>query len=288
MEEYQYLDLIERILKNGTIIKEDRTKIGTISLFGEQLKFNLTNSFPLLTTKKVYWKGVVEELLWFISGSTDAKVLASKGVNIWNGHSSREYLDSLGFTDRPEGDIGAGYSFQWRHWGAKYIDCNTDYTNQGIDQLDNIIKTIRTNPSSRRIVLSSWNVADLKDMNLPPCHLLVQFRVADGKLDCMMTQRSADIGLGMPFNIASYSLLTYMIAHLTKLTPGVFTYSIGDSHIYTNHVSALREQVMRVPIKPPKLTIRDNNQQSIDDFVAEDFILTDYNCHPPLHMKMAV
>lgn len=214
-EEFQYLGLLDKIIKEG-VQKDDRTGVGTISTFGEMMRFNLEESFPLLTTKNVFWRGVVEELLWFVKGQTDAKLLADKGINIWEGNTSREYLDKLGFHDREVGDIGPGYGFQWRHFGAKYENAKTDYTGQGVDQVMNIINTIKKDPNNRRMILTAWNPAALHLMALPPCHMMAQFYVAKGKLSCMMYQRSCDIGLGIPFNIASYSLLTCMMAQVKK------------------------------------------------------------------------
>lgn len=181
------------------------------------MRYSLKESFPLLTTKRVFWRAVVEELLWFIRGSTNALELKEKNVNIWDANSTREYLDSIGLSDRVEGDLGPVYGFQWRHYGAEYKDMYTDYTGKGIDQLKNIIETLKTNPNDRRIIMCSWNPIDLPKMALPPCHCLVQFYVANGELSCMLYQRSADMGLGVPFNIASYALLTNMIAHITGL-----------------------------------------------------------------------
>lgn len=181
------------------------------------MRYSLKESLPLLTTKRVFWRAVVEELLWFIRGSTNALELKEKNVNIWDANSTREYLDSIGLSDRVEGDLGPVYGFQWRHYGAEYKDMYTDYTGKGIDQLKNIIETLKTNPNDRRIIMCSWNPIDLPKMALPPCHCLVQFYVANGELSCMLYQRSADMGLGVPFNIASYALLTNMIAHITGL-----------------------------------------------------------------------
>ena len=181
---------------------------GTLSKFGCQMRFNLREHFPLLTTKRVFWRGVAEELLWFISGKTNAKELHDKGIHIWDGNASRAYLDSIGLTDREEWDLGPVYGFQWRHFGAKYVDMHTDYTGQGVDQLAELIHTIKTKPHDRRLVLSAWNPAALKEMALPPCHMFAQFYVANGELSCQLYQRSCDMGLGVPFNIASYALLT--------------------------------------------------------------------------------
>nr|CAD7606419.1 unnamed protein product [Timema genevievae] len=246
-----------------------------------------TGVFPLLTTKRVFWRAVVEELLWFIKGSTNARELQEKSIHIWDGNSSRQYLDSLGFTHRQEGDLGPVYGFQWRHYGAKYQDMFHDYSGQGIDQLAEIINTIKTRPSDRRIILCSWNPGDLNQMALPPCHCLVQFYVAEDELSCQLYQRSADMGLGVPFNIASYALLTYMVAHVTGLKPGEFIHTLGDSHVYLNHVTALGEQILRKPRPFPTLNIV-RTVGDIGDFRLEDFNLQDYNPHPKIDMQMAV
>lgn len=226
-DEKQYLDLIRRIIATGNR-RGDRTGVGTLSIFGAQMRFNLRNGFPLLTTKRVFWRAVAEELLWFIRGSTNAKDLQEKNIHIWDGNSTREFFDSMGFTDREEGDLGPVYGFQWRHFGAEYKTCHDDYSGQGIDQLEEIINTIRTRPYDRRIIMSAWNAVDLPKMALPPCHCLVQFYVANGELSCQLYQRSADMGLGVPFNIASYALLTYMIAHITGLKVCILLTSILD------------------------------------------------------------
>lgn len=285
-DEQQYLNLIEQIIKNG-IEKGDRTGVGTISIFGTQMRFNLRDSFPLLTTKRVFWRAVVEELLWFIDGKTDVKSLQDKGVHIWDGNSTKEFFNKNGLIDREEGDLGPIYGFQWRHFGAKYKTCHDNYKNEGIDQLNQIIETIRTNPNDRRMIMSAWNPMDITQMALPPCHCLAQFYVANGELSCQMYQRSADMGLGVPFNIASYSLLTYMIAHITGLKPGDFIHTMGDTHIYTNHIEPLKEQLTRTPRKFPKLSIK-RKIENIDDFKLDDFELTDYKPYPKIYMEMAV
>jgi len=286
-EESQYLDLVQKIIKEGST-RGDRTGTGTISLFGAQMRFSLRdNTFPLLTTKKVFYRGIAEELFWFIRGSTSVKDLQDKNVRIWDGNSTREYLDSIGLTDREVGDLGPVYGFQWRHFGAKYVDMQTDYSGQGVDQLAKIIETIKTRPTDRRMIMCAWNPADLDKMALPPCHCLVQFYVADGELSCQLYQRSADMGLGVPFNIASYALLTVMIAHVTGLKPGDFVHTLGDAHVYSNHVEALNEQCARAPRKFPKIHVK-RNVTSIDDFKFEDFEVTDYNPHPKIAMQMAV
>uniref|UniRef100_A0A1B6D8E5 Thymidylate synthase n=1 Tax=Clastoptera arizonana TaxID=38151 RepID=A0A1B6D8E5_9HEMI len=286
-DEDQYLDHIRKILING-VKKIDRTGVGTLSIFGAQMRFSLKNgTFPLLTTKRVFWRGVVEELLWFIKGSTNAKDLASKNVHIWDANSTREYLDSIGLTDRVEGDLGPVYGFQWRHFGAEYKDMYQDYTGEGIDQLKNIIETLKKNPDDRRIIMCAWNPMDLPKMALPPCHCLVQFYVANGELSCLLYQRSADMGLGVPFNIASYSLLTYMIAHVIGLQPGEFVHTLGDSHVYLNHIDPLKIQLTR-PVRPfPTIKIK-RDVSSIEDFVFDDFEIENYNPHPKIEMEMAV
>ncbi|XP_011342783.1 thymidylate synthase [Ooceraea biroi] len=286
-EEYQYLRLIEKIIKTGAK-KGNRTNVDTYSMFGAQMRFGLRDGvFPLLTTKKVFWRAVVEELLWFIKGSTNSKELSDKGVHIWDENGSRSFLDSCGFTDRDEGDLGPVYGFQWRHFGAEYKDMHADYKRQGIDQLKEVIDKLKHSPEDRRIIMSAWNPIDIPKMALPPCHALVQFYVSDGELSAQLYQRSADMGLGVPFNIASYSLLTYMIAHVTGLKPGEFVHTMGDCHVYVNHVSALEEQVKREPREFPKLNIV-RQVKDIDDFIAEDFELTDYKPYPKIYMKMAV
>ncbi|XP_020288183.1 thymidylate synthase [Pseudomyrmex gracilis] len=285
--EYQYLRLIEKIIKSGTQ-KSNRTGIDTLSTFGEQMRFELRNDvFPLLTTKRIFWRAVVEELLWFIKGSTNSKELAAKNVHIWDENGSRDFLDSYGFTDRKEGDLGPIYGFQWRHFGAEYKDMHTDYTGQGIDQLKEVIHKIKHSPNDRRIIMTAWNPIDIPKMALPPCHCFVQFYVSNGELSALLYQRSADMGLGVPFNIASYSLLIYMIAHVTGLKPGEFVHTMGDCHVYVKHINALKEQIEREPREFPKLKIL-RDVKDIDDFVVEDFELTDYKPYPKIYMKMAV
>ncbi|XP_012279699.1 thymidylate synthase [Orussus abietinus] len=286
-DEYQYLQLIDRIINKGSK-KSDRTGVGTQSVFGTQMRFSLRNgTFPLLTTKRVNWRAIVEELLWFIRGCTNSKELAAKGVNIWNANSSRSFLDSCGFIDREEGDLGPVYGFQWRHFGAKYVDMHTDYTGQGIDQLREVIHKIKNTPDDRRIIMTAWDPVSIPQMALPPCHCLVQFYVCDGELSCQLYQRSADMGLGVPFNIASYSLLTYMLAHVTSLKPGDFIHTMGDCHVYLNHISSLQTQIIREPRPFPQLKIK-RNVEDIEDFVFDDFELIDYNPHNRIVMAMAV
>jgi len=286
-DEDQYISLVKSVLLDGKP-RPDRTGTGCISTFGAHSRYSLsTDAFPLLTTKRVFWKGVVEELLWMISGSTDSIVLADKGVHIWDGNTSRDFLDAAGFTQRRVGDLGPGYGFQWRHFGAHYIDCDTDYAGQGVDQLAECIRKIKETPTDRRIVMSAWNPCDLAATSLPPCHMFCQFYVENGALSCQMYQRSADIGLGVPFNIASYSLLTKMIAQVCDLECGEFIHCIGDAHIYNNHIDALTRQVEREPRPFPTLLINPL-KRDIDSFVSSDFVLEDYTPHPSIKMQMAV
>jgi thymidylate synthase len=285
--ESQYINLIKHILENG-ISKDDRTGIGTLSIFSYNMTFNLRHSFPLLTTKKVYWKGVVEELLWFISGSTDSNILKEKGVKIWEGNSSREFLDSRGLSHYDQGDIGAGYGFQWRHFGAKYTNMYDSYEGKGIDQLKDVINKIKNTPDDRRIIMSAWNPPDIDKMALPPCHIFVQFWVDTNKkeLHSQMYQRSCDVGLGVPFNIASYALLTCIIAKLCDLTPGDFHYCMGDTHIYKNHIDAMKLQITRVPYDFPKINIKAITD--IDNIKFDDIELIDYNYYENIKMNMAI
>lgn len=285
-EETQYLELINQIINTG-VFRPDRTGTGTYSRFGASMRFNLRHTFPLLTTKRVFWRGVVEELLWFVAGSTDAHLLRDRGIHIWDGNSSREYLDSIGLNHREEGDLGPVYGFQWRHFGAQYVDRVTDYTGQGVDQLSDLIHRITTNPTDRRLVLTAWNPAALRDMALPPCHMFCQFYVAHGELSCLMYQRSCDMGLGVPFNIASYSLLTCMVAQVCGLRPGELIHMMGDTHVYANHVDPLKEQLKNAPRHFPTLKINPA-KTDIDSFAASDFELVGYTPHKKIEMKMAV
>ncbi|GAB5365577.1 hypothetical protein AAMO2058_001070100 [Amorphochlora amoebiformis] len=286
LEELQYLKLIRDILGNG-VKKGDRTGTGTISKFGCTMRFNLRERFPLLTTKRVFWKGVAQELLWFIKGCTNAKTLTDKGVKIWKANGSREYLDRIGLTHREENDLGPVYGFQWRHFGAEYKDMHSDYSNQGVDQLKQVIEKIKNKPTDRRIIMSAWNPADLKKMALPPCHMFCQFYVANGELSCQMYQRSCDMGLGVPFNIASYSLLTCMIAQVCGLKPGDFVHVMGDTHVYLNHIEPLKRQLEREPRQFPTLWMNPE-VKDIDKFKYTDFKIKDYKPYPTIKMKMAV
>lgn len=260
----QYLDLCKHILHNGTQ-KEDRTGTGTISTFGYQMRFDLQEGFPLVTTKKLHVKSIIHELLWFLNGDTNIKYLQENGVRIWN-----EWADE-------NGDLGPVYGFQWRSWPTP--------DGKSIDQIANLIEQIKHNPDSRRLIVSAWNVANVDSMALPPCHTMFQFYVADGKLSCQLYQRSADVFLGVPFNIASYALLTMMVAQVCDLEPGEFIHTLGDAHIYSNHLDQVHLQVGREPKKLPKMKLN-KEVTSIFDFKYEDFTLEDYEAHP--HIKGVV
>eukprot|EP00808_Paulinella_micropora_P024475 g15460.t1 len=285
-EEQQYLDLIKSVIEKGNK-RGDRTGVGTLSRFGAQFRFSLGDQFPLLTTKRVFFRGVAEELLWMIRGCTDAKELSTKGVKIWDDNGSRAFLDKNGFHERREGDLGPVYGFQWRHFGAEYKGPDASYEGKGHDQLKEVIDLIKNSPDSRRIVMSAWNAPDVRSMALPPCHVMAQFYVHENKLSCHLYQRSADLGLGVPFNIASYSLLTYLIAHFTGLQPGEFIHSFGDAHVYLNHVEALREQLKRTPRPFPKLKIK-SEAKDIFSVQYSHLELVDYNPYPTIKMDMAV
>ncbi|PWY98818.1 hypothetical protein BCV70DRAFT_178588 [Testicularia cyperi] len=298
-DESQYLDLVSRVISTGES-RPDRTGTGTIALFAPQpsLTFDLTNNtLPLLTTKRVFFRGVLEELLWFVAGKTDSKLLTDRDVHIWDANGSRDFLDSRGLHHRREGDLGPVYGFQWRHFGADYTDCDTDYTGQGVDQLADVIDKIKNNPTDRRILLSAWNPKDLGKMALPPCHMFCQFFVSnldahargEGKkqLSCQMYQRSCDLGLGVPFNIASYAILTCMLAHVTGCEPKQLTLAMGDAHVYKDHVGPLKIQLEREPLPFPKLTFK-RQVTDIDDFQYDDFVVSGYKCHGKIDMKMSV
>eukprot|EP00401_Gymnodinium_catenatum_P015097 CAMPEP_0117489624 /NCGR_PEP_ID=MMETSP0784-20121206/17133_1 /TAXON_ID=39447 /ORGANISM="" /LENGTH=489 /DNA_ID=CAMNT_0005284361 /DNA_START=45 /DNA_END=1514 /DNA_ORIENTATION=- len=285
-EEYQYLSAIREIIDSG-IDMDDRTGVGTRSLFGKMMRFDLRRSFPLLTTKRVFWRGVAEELLWFVRGDTNAKHLSEKNIKIWDGNGSKEFLEKRGLGHREEGDLGPVYGFQWRHFGAKYVDMHTDYTGQGVDQLAECIRKIKEDPTDRRILLSAWNPADLGEMALPPCHMFCQFYVANGELSCLMYQRSCDMGLGVPFNIASYSLLTCMVAQVCDLKPGDFVHTLGNAHVYSNHIEPLEQQLQRTPRPFPVLKLNPE-VKDIDGFQMTDFELFGYNPHGKIAMEMAV
>ena len=337
-DRYNTLDIISFMLPLLTRPSLFRTGTGTYAIFAPpQLRFSLRDgALPLLTTKRVFTKAILAELLWFIAGSTDSKLLSAKGVKIWDGNGSREYLDSVGLSHRAVGDLGPVYGFQWRHFGANYIDCNTDYTGQGVDQLMEVVDKLMNKPYDRRIILSAWNPADMKKMALPPCHMFAQFYVSypasrtsnatltstltphptsppsttaapqvpaptasakiditntRGELHCCLYQRSCDIGLGVPFNIASYAMLTHILAHVTGLDPGEFIHCMGDTHIYADHVEALQVQCEREPRAFPKIKINRPDLKGkgvVDGFKAEDFEVLGYDPWPAIKMKMSV
>ncbi|MDE7442869.1 MAG: thymidylate synthase [Muribaculaceae bacterium] len=262
----QYLDLLKHILDHG-VEKTDHTGTGTISVFGHQMRFNMADGFPLITTKKLHLKSIIHELLWFLKGDTNVHYLQENGVRIWN-----EWAD-------PDGDLGHIYGYQWRSW--------PDYNGGHIDQITEAINQIKHNPDSRRIIVSAWNVADLPNMNLPPCHAFFQFYVADGKLSLQLYQRSADSFLGVPFNIASYALLLMMVAQVTGLEAGDFVHTLGDTHLYLNHLDQARLQLQREPRPLPRMIINPD-VKDIFDFKYEDFQLTDYNPHPHIAAQVSV
>jgi len=262
----QYLDLLRQVRTHGTR-KEDRTGTGTLSVFGHQMRFDLAAGFPVVTTKKLHLRSIIHELLWFIRGDTNVKYLRDHGVSIWD-----EWADA-------NGDLGPVYGKQWRSWPTA--------DGRSIDQLSEVIAQIKRNPDSRRLIVSAWNVAVIEHMALPPCHLLFQFYVANGKLSCQLYQRSADIFLGVPFNIASYALLTRMIAQVCELQPGDFVHTLGDAHVYLNHIEQADTQLSRTTFPLPTLKINPD-VHSIFDFKYEDFELSDYQCHPAIKAPVAV
>jgi thymidylate synthase len=266
MSERAYLDLLAEVLQHGAR-KTDRTGTGTLSVFGRQLRFNLADSFPLLTTKKLHTKSILVELLWFLRGDTNIKWLQERGVTIWD-----EWADE-------NGNLGPVYGYQWRHWRTP--------DGREIDQINDLIQSIRKKPDSRRHIVSAWNPADVDKMALPPCHALFQFYVANGKLSCQMYQRSADLFLGVPFNIASYAALTLMVAQVTDLKPGEFILTLGDAHIYLNHLEQVREQLTRSPRPFPKLKLNPAVKELLD-FKYEDFTLESYDPHPAIKAPIAV
>lgn len=296
----QYLDLLKLIMEEG-VDKGDRTGVGTRSVFGAQARFELLEGFPLLTTKKVFLKGIIHELIWFVKGDTNIKYLVDNGVRIWNEWPYQKYLEANGLADKyPKyssewgekmkefvdnvkndnefakkwGELGPVYGKQWRDF-------------EGVDQLQDVIDRIRTKPNDRRMIVSAWNPPRIPDMALPPCHLLFQFYVADGKLSLQMYQRSCDTFLGVPFNIASYSLLLMMVAQVTGLEPGTFVHTYGDLHLYSNHFDQVKEQLSRTPRKLPTMKLNPN-VKNIEDFVFEDFALEDYDPHPTIKAPIAV
>lgn len=286
MGEQQYLDLIQDIIDNGNLV-EGRNG-NTLTVFGRSMRFSLKdNKIPLLTSKKMAWKTCLKELLWFISGKTDNKILKEQKVGIWNQNSTKEYLTSIGLNDREEDDLGPVYGHQWRHFNASYTDCNTNYEGQGIDQLNDIITSLKDSDKrySRRLIMSAWNPCQLKEMALPPCHVLAQFNVINNKLSCALYQRSCDVGLGVPFNILSYSILTHIIAKHCDLEADEFVYFMGNVHIYDDHVESLKPQLSNKLYPFPTFKIS-TKHENIDDYKMEDFSIENYVSNDKITMKM--
>jgi len=262
----QYLDFMRYVREHG-VAKDDRTGTGTLSAFGYQMRFDLAAGFPLLTTKKMHTRSIIYELLWFLRGDTNVRYLRDNGVTIWD-----EWAD-------PDGELGPIYGYQWRSWPAP--------DGRHVDQMSSVVAEIRRNPHSRRLIVSAWNVGDIPRMKLPPCHLLFQFYVAEGKLSCQLYQRSCDIFLGVPFNIASYALLTHMVAQQTDLGVGEFVWTGGDCHVYRNHLEQVDTQLARAPFSPPRLVIK-RKPPTLYDYRFEDFEIADYHCHPAIKAPVAV
>lgn len=287
-QENQYLQLIQTILDRGY---DEITRNGKVrSIFGYFMRFSLLdNTLPVLTTKNTAWKACFKELMWFISGCTNNQKLIDQNVHIWEANASREFLDSRGLTGLAENDLGPVYGHQWRHFNAPYETCHTDYLGKGVDQLANIIAALKDpeQRSSRRLVMSAWNPCQLDEMALPPCHILAQFNVREGKyLSCSLYQRSGDVGLGVPFNIASYSFLTHILAKHCGLIAEEFVYCLGNAHIYTDHIDALQEQIKREPYEFPKIAIN-NTKENIEDYTVGDITwISQYIHHPTIKMKM--
>lgn len=299
MGEQNYILLIRKILEFGEL-KENRTGIKSLSLFGEKMEFDLTEGFPLLTTKKVFFDKILSELLFFISGKTDTKILQNLNNNIWSGNTSKEFLEKKGLKWK-EGDMGPGYSFQWRHTGAEYKGCEENYQDKGIDQLKTLIEGIKNDPYSRRHIINSWCVKDLDSMALPPCHCLAQFSVSnENELSCILYQRSADLFLGVPFNIASYALLTFIIASICDLKPKKFIHMLGDVHIYENHIDQCKLQISRNIY--PFCNLEMDEIKNIDELYINEnedcvekikenmkkFRIINYKCHPYIKADMAI
>jgi len=288
-QEYQYLSLLKNIITKG--VKEKGRNGITHTQIGGMMRFSLeNNSIPLMTTKKLAWRVCLKELLWFMNGDTDNKLLQNDNVKIWNGNATREFLDSRGLNHLSENDLGPVYGHQWRFWNSKYHNSNTNYTGRGIDQLQNIVDGIneskKSGESSRRLIMTAWNPEQIDEMALPPCHVLSQFHITEGnKLSCTLYQRSADMGLGVPFNIASYSFLTHVLAKHCDLEAKEFVHFIGNAHIYDDHVVSLEEQIIKEPFPPPVLTIKEKKNK-IEDYEINDFKIINYKYHNPINMVM--
>ena len=286
--EHQYLNLVKKIIKNG--FSEKGRNGNTLSLIGEQMRFSLKdNKIPLTTTKKLAWRSCLKELLWFVKGDTSNETLQKQNVKIWNDNASREFLDSRGLSHLAENDLGPVYGHQWRFYNAKYFNSITDYENKGIDQLQNIIDGINDSKnsgiSSRRLILNAWNAEQLDEMALPPCHVLSQFFVQDDKLSCALYQRSGDVGLGIPFNVASYSFLTHLLAKHCNLEANEFIHFIGNAHIYEDHINVLSDQTKREPYEEPTIEISEK-RDNINDYIFKDFKIHNYKHDEPIKMDM--
>jgi thymidylate synthase len=285
-EEHQYLDLIREIASTGTPV-EGRNG-GVTALVGANMKFNLSGgTIPILTTKRVAWKTCFRELLWFVRGQTDNAILQEQGVGIWTGNASRQFLDSRGLDHYREGDLGPVYGHQWRHFNAPYGSCDDNYAGQGVDQLQYVVSALQdpSQWSSRRLVVSAWNPCQIDIMALPPCHALMQFNVLDGMLHCSVYQRSADVGLGVPFNIASYAMLTHLVAHHAGLGAGALHHHFGNCHVYDGHLDRLLEQAERVPYRFPTVSIS-AKKDDIGDYEVSDFRVSGYKHHPTVTLRM--
>lgn len=278
----QYLDLLDRILTEGKV-RTDRTGTGTVGVFGHQMRFDLSEGFPLLTTKKLHLRSIIHELLWFLSGDTHVKPLQDNNVRIWNDWATAEQTAKFG---REEGDLGPVYGHQWRNFGATVLPSG-GYDSDGVDQIQRVLDTIQNNPSSRRILVTGWNPKESDQVALPPCHTLFQFYVQDGRLSCQLYQRSADIFLGVPFNIASYSLLMMMIAQVCDLAPGEFVHTMGDAHLYSDHLDQARLQLTREVRTAPVMTLNPE-VRDLFEFKFEDFTLSDYDPHPHIKARVSV
>lgn len=291
--EKQYLNLINDILENGDI-REDRTGVGTKSVFVRQLRFDISTSIPLLTTRFVGIKSIIKELLFFLRGQTDSKILEEQGVKIWSGNTSREFLDNRGLNHYPVGDMGPMYGITLNHFGCKYKTCNDDYTGQGYNQLSSLINGLKTDPMSRRHLLTTFDPSTVDQCVLYPCHgIAIQFyvKIKDGNkyLSCFVYNRSQDVALGVPYNITSYTILTYIIAKMCDMIPDELIVGMGDAHIYLNHIEQLKEQLTREPYPGPSLIMSDElKNKKLEDIVVEDFQLVEYKYHPSIKMKMAV
>ena len=278
----QYLDLLDHVLTHGAV-RKDRTGTGTVGIFGHQMRFNLQEGFPLLTTKKLHLRSIIHELLWFLSGETHVGPLQEAGVRIWNEWATAEQTARFG---RKEGDLGPVYGHQWRNFGAT-VESDGSFAQDGVDQIQGLLDTIQNNPWSRRMIVSGWNPKEADKVALPPCHTLFQFYVQDGRLSCQLYQRSADIFLGVPFNIASYSLLLMMIAQVSDLEPGEFIHTMGDAHLYSDHLEQARLQLTREVRPPPKMTLNPE-VNDLFSFRFEDFTLSEYEPHPHIRARVSV